>query len=524
MRHLIMQKRLLCCLVLFQIPTSIVLASVSIDPGADHFANATPILNGRARSLGTYLSTKSSEPGEPSHSPDGFSAGRSAWWKWTAPKTGWCTVDTLAPDVPEPVKNTVLAVYTGSAVDDLVVIGKNDDAFLGTILSPWSRVTFRARQGVTYHIAVDAKSLDDINASSPPYNLRTELQLAFLPDNTAFRCVATFASTLDLKQHGVFTASKTASNSYSGRLNFRGRNFPVRGQVLPNGQSTVVIRLKNDPAPIVLHLDFATPPAIVYLEKDQVITTGQLKQSMPRNSLDEAVLGRHSQISLNQISGQHGLGSGSFLVRKSGTCAGVFILPDGVTVTASGEATDEGIPGLVGFHACKSLHKNKGSVLIIHRVSSSSPTADGALVYDRPPSSGSFYPAGFTQVIPAATCKYSKPAAGRFAGALNASGGAGVLKLLANTFPGDAFPGTTTPVSLSEKNRFIFGDASMKGRLTFNLNTGLITGSIQPDPDLPAFRIRATAFGEAPLSGTHFLGHYQTPFSTGQLFVEPPPP
>jgi hypothetical protein len=57
------------------------------------------------------------------------------------------TVDTAGSNY-----DTLLGVYTGTAVNALTTIGTNDDA---SGLGLRSRVTFTASAGVTYQIAVD---------------------------------------------------------------------------------------------------------------------------------------------------------------------------------------------------------------------------------------------------------------------------------------------------------------------------------------------------------------------------------
>jgi subtilisin family serine protease len=84
------------------------------------------------------------ESGEPNHAQSG---GASVWWSWTAPANGSVTVDTAGSNY-----DTLLGVYTGTAVNALTTIGTNDDA---SGLGLRSRVTFTASAGVTYQIAVD---------------------------------------------------------------------------------------------------------------------------------------------------------------------------------------------------------------------------------------------------------------------------------------------------------------------------------------------------------------------------------
>ena len=75
--------------------------------------------------------------------------GGSIWYRWTAPSNGTVTFTTCGSTF-----DTVLAAYTGPAVDDLTNVWFNDD---GTCPAHTRRsvMPFAATAGVTYHIAVD---------------------------------------------------------------------------------------------------------------------------------------------------------------------------------------------------------------------------------------------------------------------------------------------------------------------------------------------------------------------------------
>jgi hypothetical protein len=88
------------------------------------------------------------QPNEPEHA--GVAGGHSIWFKWTAPRSGTYDVDTCGSAI-----DTLLGVYTGSAVSALTPVASNDDA--GGECSPGSRVVFDATEGTVYRIAVDGK-------------------------------------------------------------------------------------------------------------------------------------------------------------------------------------------------------------------------------------------------------------------------------------------------------------------------------------------------------------------------------
>jgi hypothetical protein len=87
------------------------------------------------------------EPGEPpSHNPDGASAGHSVWWQWTAPSDGDVVISTEGSSF-----DTVAAIYTGNTVDNLRLLGWNNDGNN----SQAAILRFFALAGTTYHIAID---------------------------------------------------------------------------------------------------------------------------------------------------------------------------------------------------------------------------------------------------------------------------------------------------------------------------------------------------------------------------------
>ncbi len=117
-------------------------------PANDAFAQRI-VLSGRAVTTTANNQFATREPGEPFHWNSSELA--SLWWTWTAPSSG-TTVITLAGSSFD----TVMAVYTGTALTNLNQIAHDDDSADGTV----SRVSFAAASGVTYHIAVAGYGVD----------------------------------------------------------------------------------------------------------------------------------------------------------------------------------------------------------------------------------------------------------------------------------------------------------------------------------------------------------------------------
>ncbi|MGH7968759.1 MAG: pre-peptidase C-terminal domain-containing protein, partial [Limisphaerales bacterium] len=117
--------------------------AVGTAPGNDNFVNAQ-VLSGNAGTVVGSSVGATKEPGEPDHA--GNAGGSSVWYVWTAPSTGNWRFDTSGSSF-----DTVLAVYTGSAVAALSLVSSNDDSGGGVT----SQVSFDAAGGTSYLIAVD---------------------------------------------------------------------------------------------------------------------------------------------------------------------------------------------------------------------------------------------------------------------------------------------------------------------------------------------------------------------------------
>jgi uncharacterized repeat protein (TIGR01451 family) len=113
-------------------------------PGNDSFATRFSLSGSSGTATGvSLLATK--ESGEPNHA--GNSGGQSVWWKWTASATGQVSLDTHGSGF-----DTLLAVYTGTAVGALTSVSANDNDGSG---SGASGLLFQAQSGTQYVFAID---------------------------------------------------------------------------------------------------------------------------------------------------------------------------------------------------------------------------------------------------------------------------------------------------------------------------------------------------------------------------------
>jgi hypothetical protein len=95
------------------------------------------------------------QTGEPGALPAGSTL-NTMWYAWTAPASGAATFETCSNT--QTVVDTVIAAYTGNAVNALVQLVQNDDTTGCATTSNanyGSRITFAATAGTTYHIQVD---------------------------------------------------------------------------------------------------------------------------------------------------------------------------------------------------------------------------------------------------------------------------------------------------------------------------------------------------------------------------------
>jgi hypothetical protein len=112
-------------------------------PDNDFFAQALTFPEGLTQ-VHDHNAGATTEADEPRHASN--PGGKSVWWTWVAPSTGTYVLDTVGSAI-----DTVLAVYTGSAMTSLTVVGEDDNRSAAGA----SLVKFQAVGGTTYRFAVD---------------------------------------------------------------------------------------------------------------------------------------------------------------------------------------------------------------------------------------------------------------------------------------------------------------------------------------------------------------------------------
>lgn len=147
-----------------QVANALNMLAAPTPPANDAFGAATNIATLDGLDVWGSTGGGSRQTGEPSHG-----IGPSSWWKWTAPAKQKVTVSTIGSNF-----DTILAVYTGSAVNALTQVKYNNNADATTTSSS---VTFWGLPGVTYRIAVAGKGAKNAGV--------VHLTAALVPTNTS---------------------------------------------------------------------------------------------------------------------------------------------------------------------------------------------------------------------------------------------------------------------------------------------------------------------------------------------------
>lgn len=186
---------------------ALALAITHVPPGTppanDNFA-AAAVLTADSPAAGTTINA-TAQTGEPAHAM--LPASRSVWWQWTAPANGTVSLNTSGSTV-----DTMLAVYTGSAVNALTRVTENDDRDSQT---RQSAAEFYATSGTRYYIAVDARS----GAISPQGAVSLSLTFTnerFLNDNFAERITLAALDLIEVQSDFTLATAEVGEPAHSG--------------------------------------------------------------------------------------------------------------------------------------------------------------------------------------------------------------------------------------------------------------------------------------------------------------------
>jgi len=119
--------------------------ALHVNPGRnDAFSERTP-LEGSTGSIAGLNTSASRESGEPSHA--NLPGTNSVWFSWQSPTNGPVQFDTVGSNF-----DTVLAIYTGTRLNELTPVAADDNS--GPART--SRTVLHAVAGTTYNLAIDA--------------------------------------------------------------------------------------------------------------------------------------------------------------------------------------------------------------------------------------------------------------------------------------------------------------------------------------------------------------------------------
>jgi hypothetical protein len=195
-------------------------------PSNDAFA--TPIsLAGSTLAINGDNTGATVQPGENTRNG---SLGATVWYSWQCPVSGWVRMDT-----DNSTADTVLQVFTGSALNALVSQGWNDED--PALLFPGaSSITFMATAGTTYRISVGGYESLDFDASEGIFflNITTgaTARPLYWPGTLAFNPVSADVTTAPapvsaalIVQSALSTGSGTAVLGVNWQFDARSRTF-----------------------------------------------------------------------------------------------------------------------------------------------------------------------------------------------------------------------------------------------------------------------------------------------------------
>lgn len=478
--------------------------------GSDSFAGATEFTDASATSAITDLTTFTKEGvTEPWHGNAGaVSGGKSAWWLWRAPDSGFCTISSVrsAGEV-NGMSDTVLAVYTGGSLGSLSLVAANDDYSESefTTNNFLSQATFYAVKGTAYRIAVDGWSSSSVSAT----RFQVVLEVRLLALKKTMR-MGLFNEGNDPAKMGNVVINTTPAGSLTGKLNLGGTLFPFAGVFSVDGTFTASFARKVPAGtlpkpPVTLLIDGTGSGRFLITLGNQDIDDGILPEVAVFTTVAPALTAGYYTAYVT--GGAGGYGTLTATVKPTGAVTAAFFLLDGTVVTAAGPLLNGAGPTVFRLPVYKPLAAGKGAFLIdlgFFENGALDDLGSSAGYYVRPaPVSPAvlFYPSGISSSLSAFGGTYVKPAAGQRALAfLDATAGVGKLRVTAAG--GEIAANFDEALTLSPANKVAFGSALRKPALALNPATGLVTGSItEPYAGTPLVPLKRTLKGVLSRNG-----------------------
>lgn len=495
--------------------------------GSDSFGTAGELTGQFMQTEPTNVSTFSIENGEPHHG-NGVdpTAGKSAWWKWTAPTTGWCTLSTEETGyLNDPLQHTCIGIYTGSDLTTLQKVGGAlaIDSVLG---NRFSKTSFLAQAGTIYHIAVDGGS------NSVGIGSRVVLTLRQYVPEIATLGASTWVHIPASNGGGTLPASLTLTSTATGRVtgklttpvktwSFTGV-FGIDGILHTNFDMPMVKGQPQEP-PVQMTLNAMSFMQLFY--KGGTSRGVLTKQIRPSGSARPAA-GLYNLSSLLEGLQPDSLGGYAFVqmrVKATGSVSLAYTLADGTAVTQGTWLYDAGSGTSFGTNGLVMLYKKKGWLLMSAAVSSpqSGPSTAGISFLQHRPANFAkdSYQHGFEEYIVLYGRLYQPPARGSLPLDFLAKEAGACHHIL--EADGEEFPGPNNryeSFTLNTSGRFV-SDFRLGSVLSMNVKTGLVSGSLT-DPDGIKRKLKGLLFRD--LTGEAFiLGQATGRFKTLRWSIEP---
>lgn len=452
--------------------------------GNNTFASATPITSPHVVSFATDLTAFTSEESEPALP----GLGNTAWWSWTAPSNGWCTVDTLmSTSAPSPLTNTVLGVYSGPALGSLVTVGSNNDVGDYNASAPGlSRVTFYAQKDAIYHIKADAAAGVTIGPNNKEIILR--LRHHDLTPSTRDAVFALRNETGLITLQGSLTATSTSSGRLTGKLVTNLRTWSFTGIYSVDGYyhaqfDMPVIKGQPPAPPVSLRIDNIDDGSFLISRGNEVMSSTVVLPYFPRRRLyTNDAPGRGLLTFADQSLGS-GYGSGSIQLKPNGAITITGITPDGTPFTQASHQHPLRLGGgnTIYIFGHTTLSKGKGGYTLSLSYRPQPNNAVGGDSYLTRPAPASptatYYASGLNVTSLISGYAYLPPDDPTKSpmSFLGEKGGDGLF--VVDSTPTEFPSGLVSPISYAPPSKFTFTGTITRPKLTLNTKTALVTGS-----------------------------------------------
>lgn len=453
------------------------------------------------------------EPGELAHTLlPGLSANRSLWANFTVAAPGYVSLSTGGSNF-----DTLLAVYTGTSVKALKRVAVDDDFAVGNATS---QVTFLAKPGVIYRVAVDAKGAGGTGN-------------VFVNGFTPLFARSYYASLLHVSTEGsgLLTVTTTTTGAVTGTLKQGTRSYAFTGVMAPTGRIVIYIprTTPEGSQPAILDVtqttnaNFTQMNGTIYAdveETDDNFSTFNINL-LPEGKFTAATpcprKGSYT-FTTSAVTNFTGFSYATMTVSATGAVSATGYTGDGAAFTLGGPLLDTGAT-TTGIFRSRQVVGGTGHVTVSLFIDGSvfPASVTGSFFMRRGIKPGAlFLPGGVFLNSDVFGAIYNPPAANTRMNAVFDPSGNGLFSAVSS--PG--FVNQT--VNLLPTNTFTYGGANTpKLALTVNKANGTITGSVTIGG------LKCTVKGVSvfsPATNTRgFFGFASGPAANGTMSITPPP-